>query len=458
MRSDSAARVAVKLGYKNVYRDPKGYPEWQGRGLPVKSTPAGLSQPAEEPKTPGPLYGWAMIWTLLGIFVGGMALNLTPCVYPLIPITVSYFGGQATGEGGGKSSLIIHGFCYLLGLAVTNSILGVVAALTGGLMGAMLQNPMVLILVAGVLVTFAASLFGFWELRLPSGLTQTAAKSYAGYFGTLFMGLTLGVVAAPCIGPFILGLLTWVASMGSPWLGFLIFFTLSLGLGLPLFILAVFSGQLEKLPRSGGWMIWVRKLMGWVLIGMAAHFIRPILPGSSGTLLLALVALAAGIHLGWIDKSQANFKAFPWMKAGVGLAFLVLATFLVTSWTMRGPGVNWQPYSDEVLKDAQKQKKPVIIDFYATWCTPCRELEDVTFHDAAVVDQANHGFVMVKVDVTKGGNPLYERLLQQYGVQGVPTIVFLDATGHEKANLRLVDYLPPDQFRGRMAQLKQTGD
>jgi len=178
-----------------------------------------------------------MIWTLLGIFAGGMALNLTPCVYPLIPITVSYFGGRS---GGGRGNLFAHGACYIGGLSLTNSILGVTAALTGSLMGALLQNPIVLVLIALVMMLFAASLFGFWELKLPAGLTQAASKSYTGYFGTLFMGITLGVVAAPCIGPFVLGLLTWVASMGSPWLGFLIFFTLSLGLGLPLFFLAVF--------------------------------------------------------------------------------------------------------------------------------------------------------------------------------------------------------------------------
>lgn len=447
--------MAVKLGYKNVYRDPYGYPEWQGRGMPVASAPAGLAQTSEEPKAPGPLYGWAMIWTLLGIFAGGMALNLTPCVYPLIPITVSYFGGQAARGGGSQRNLVAHGLCYMMGLAVTNSVLGVVASLTGGLMGSMLQNPIVLIAVAAVLIFFATSLFGLWEMRLPGGLTQAAAKSYTGYFGSLFMGLTLGVVAAPCIGPFVLGLLTWVASMGNPWLGFLIFFTLSLGLGLPLFLLAMFSGQLEKLPRSGGWMIWVRKLMGWVLIAMAAHFIRPVLPGHWGAILLALVALAAGLHLGWIDKSQANFRAFPWLKGGTGIACLVLAAFLITSWAMQGAGVAWKPYSEEVLKEAQNLKKPVIIDFYATWCTPCRELEDVTFHDVSVVKQAEADFVMVKVDVTKGGNPVHERLLQQYEVKGVPTIVFLDAGGKERHNLRLVDFLPPDQFLGRMAELKK---
>jgi thiol:disulfide interchange protein DsbD len=422
--------------------------------MPVETAPAGSAQAAEPPQAPGPLFGRAMILTLLGIFAGGMALNLTPCVYPLIPITVSYFGGQASKKDQGHRKLIAHGLCYMLGLAFTNSVLGVAAALTGGLMGSILQSPFVLAAIAIVLISFATSLFGLWELRLPSAVTQAAVKSYSGYFGTLFMGLTLGVVAAPCIGPFILGLLTWVASMGSPWLGFVVFFTLSLGLGLPLFFLAVFSGQLQKLPRSGGWMLWVRKVMGWVLVGMAVHFIRPILPSFGAVLIMAAVITAAGIHLGWLDKNTASFGLFSWLKAGVGVACLVFAAFLVTSWAMKGPGVSWKSYSEETLREAQTQNKPVIIDFYATWCTPCRELEEVTFHDPEVVKQAEKDFIMVKVDVTQGGNPLHEQLLQQYGVKGVPTIVFLDPSGKECQELRLVDYLPPDQILNSMSRLQ----
>ncbi len=441
--------MAVKLGYKNVYRDPLGYPEWQAKGLPVDASPAGLVDISQQSDTSKPLKGWAIIWTLLGIFAGGIALNLTPCVYPLIPITVSYFGGR-TNQGQGK--LFIHGACYIGGLSVTNSLLGVTAALTGGLMGAMLQSPIVLIAVAAILVFFAASLLGFWELRLPYWLTQAASRSYAGYFGSLFMGITLGVVAAPCIGPFVLGLLTWVAAVGNPWIGFFIFFTLSIGLGLPLFILAMFSGRLDKLPRSGEWMVWIRKLMGWVLVGMAAYFIRPLLPQIAGIVVLAAVALAAGLHLGWIDRSRASFRTFDWLKSGAGIIGLVVATYMMGSLIIQGPGVQWQAYSDQLLSTAIEKQKPVIIDFSAAWCAPCRDMEEVTFHNRDVVKQAEQDFIMIKVDLTRQGNHDSDRLLQKYDVKGVPTIVFLDRQGRERRDLRLVDFLPADQFLIRMAE------
>jgi len=189
---------------------------------------------------------------------------------------------------------------------------------------------------------------------------------------------------------------------------------------------------------------------------MAAYFVSPLLPSSVSVFVLAGVALAAGLHLGWIDSTQGGFKTFRVVRNVVGVAGLVVGVFLIGSWLKVGPGVSWQPYSQEVMEQARKSSKPVIVDFSAAWCTPCRELDNITFRDPAVVQQAENNFVMVKVDLTTKGNPLYEKLVTQYSVKGVPTVVFFDSQGRERTDLRVVDFIPADQFLSRMAQLRQS--
>jgi thioredoxin:protein disulfide reductase len=398
----------------------------------------------------------SLLWALLGVFLGGMALNLTPCVYPLIPVTVSYFGGQAfAGKEGRGSGIILHGVLYVIGLAVMNSFLGVFAALSGRMLGAVLQNPITLIVVAAVLVAFALSMFGFWEFRLPGFITRAASRNFAGYFGSFFIGTTLGLVAAPCLGPFVVSLLVWIASTGNPWFGFIFFFSLSLGMGLPLFVLALLSGRLSSLPKSGEWMLWVRKLMGWVLIGMAAWFVKPVLPEIPGLVVVSLIALAAGIHLGWIEQSTAAFRAFGWVKKAAGILGIGIAVMLFLGGAVQTEGIKWRAYNDQTLAEAKSSGKPIIIDFYADWCGPCQLMNKHTFHNRSVVDIAEKDFVTLNVDLTRGGDPQKERLVRRYNIQGVPTILFLDPGGEEKEDLRVMEFMPPDRFLARMNAVKK---
>jgi thiol:disulfide interchange protein DsbD len=448
VRSHGAASLAVKLGYKNVYRFAEGLPTWKAMGLPIEAGRASYGVSGGQ-KGISTVVGTGLILTLIGVFFGGIALNLTPCVYPLIPITASYFGGRSeTGERRGY--LILHGLLYILGLSVMNSAIGISAAFTGKLMGSFLQHPAVLLFVSSVLLLMALNFFGFWELRLPSFLSSAVSKSHTGYAQSLFMGLTLGIVAAPCIGPFIIGLLTMVAQRGDPLFGFLIFFTLSIGLGLPLFILSLFAGNVSKLPRSGEWLIWVRNLFGWIMLAMAVYFVKPLFPWrDAGTFLLSFLSLAAGIHLGFISKTGKTMRSFVTIKRIVGIVAIGTSLFLAGSFLLRGPGVSWQPYSQETFTKAIGVKKPIIIDFYADWCTPCRKLDDETFHDRDVVKESAK-FTMIKVDLTKEANAEVMQLLKKYGVKGVPTVLFLDSSGNEIRELQVIDYMPGSEFLPRM--------
>lgn len=390
-----------------------------------------------------------MIYAFIFIFLGGLALNLTPCVYPLIPITISYFGGQSEGKKGG---LVLRAVVYVLGMSITYSVLGVVASLTGGLLGSALQNPIVLIFVALVLIGLALSMFGVYEIRVPQKLAMVGGANRSGYLGTLFMGLTVGLIAAPCIGPFVLGLLTYVGDLGDPFLGFWMFFVLAMGLGTPFLFLGIFSGAATKLPRSGAWMVWVRNAFGFILIGMAIYFLEPLIPGENLYIYsLALVSVIAGIYLGWIDKNKGQ-KGFLITRNIVGIIFIALAIFLAwPSQVAKGEGIQWKKFSNEALEGAIASGKPVIIDFYADWCIPCKELDKFTFTNEEVINQAKN-YITLKADLTHFQSEKTNKIRDKFNIKGVPTIVFINKDGKEVDDIRLVGYEGANKFLERMQE------
>jgi thiol:disulfide interchange protein DsbD len=278
---------------------------------------------------------------------------------------------------------------------------------------------------------------------------KIASKNYKGYFGTFFMGLTLGVVAAPCLGPFILGLLTYVGQTGDPLLGFLYFLVLSIGMGLPLCILAIFSGGIERLPRSGEWMVWVKKAMGWILVGVGAYLVKPLLPPSViKDSLLFLVMIMAGIHLGWMDKTGQQGKRFGFIKKSLGTVIALTGTVFWLSAIQPEQGVAWQPYSQEAMVAAKDAQKPVMLDFYADWCLPCKELDHRTFADERVV-ALSQDFARLRLDLTRR-QPYQNKILRHYRVRGVPTVIFFNSKGTELTDLRVEAFVKADDFAARM--------
>ncbi len=420
---------------------------------------------AEQAQLSRLLNEWGLLVGFIFIFLGGLALNLTPCVYPLIPITIGFFISQAKAQSESESQSgnrrLLKSFSlalvYVLGMSVTYSALGVAAASSGGLFGAALQSPWVLGSVSLVLVALALSSFGLFTIQLPAVITnRMGGGGRKGYVGAALMGLTVGFVAAPCIGPFVLGLLLYVGKIGNPVLGFWMFFVLAMGLGLPYLILGTFSGDLNRLPRSGAWMVWVKKVFGVVLLGMAIYFLEPVLPKVVFTGLLVICLAAGGIYLGFIERTSAATWRFAVLKRGVGLVSLAAGVFfLVPSKAAASPA--WAAYNEAALEQAQQDGKLVLIDFSAKWCIPCKELDAITFADPEVI-QATKGMVTLKADLTQDETPEVEALRKRYKIRGLPWIVFLDATGRERTDLRVTEFVPPAKLLERIHRLRETAD
>jgi thioredoxin:protein disulfide reductase len=371
------------------------------------------------------------------VFVGGFLTSLTPCVYPLISVTVSIFGARDENVSRARSMLLAS--CYVAGIAVTYTSLGIGFALTGRALafGSFLANWKIVVPLALIFVAMAASMFGAFELSLPTGLqTRLSTVGGKGFAGAFLMGLVGGIIAAPCTGPVLASILAYVATTRSVALGGGLLFTYAIGMGVLFFVVAAFA---SSLPRSGRWMETVKSVLGVVMIGAALYFLRNVWPtlASFGTHtlrfvlasgLLVLVGIAAG-GLSLSFHGAAREK----LRKALGIALIVGGGFGVIAWFMATPAeaaeLKWIRGESEGVAAAKAAQKPAFLDFYADWCLPCKELDIKTFHQPEVSAEFQR-FQLVKVDCTKGDDdPAVMATQSRYGAATLPTLVMIGSDG-----------------------------
>lgn len=375
--------------------------------------------------------------TLGLLFLGGLALNLTPCVFPLIPITLGFFGMQSDGR---RSRRLALSSMYVLGIVITYSTLGVLAALGGKMFGSWLQLPAVLIAFALLMLVLASSMFGAFDINPPQWIANRS-QGRAGLAGALTMGLAIGIVAAPCVGPVVISLITLVAQLGDPVMGGVMFGVLAFGLGFP------YLALLNALPRPGEWMLTVKKGMGFVLVAMAFYFLRPLIGDE-----VFRYGVAASLLIGAAFLLLSRSKGARVLRIAVGVLLLIAGVVFAMP-KKELPGATWKKYDEAALAEARAAGKPVVIDFYADWCLPCKELDEKTFTDERVIGELDR-FVRLKADLTAAEDAKTKALTSEYAIKGVPTILFIDANGKESAGARLIGFEPPDAFLQRAQGVK----
>lgn len=345
--------------------------------------------------------GRGFLFSLLVIFLAGVLTSLTPCVYPMIPITLAVIGAKSAESDRFKSFSLSS--VYVLGIAFTFSALGVFAALTGSLFGSALSHPAVVFTLAGIFVLLGLSMYGVFNIQAPAFIqNRLGLQKRGGYPGAFFAGLVSGIVAGPCVGPVLIGVLAHVGEKQDAVYGFSLLFSYSLGMGLLFLVLGTSSGLLQKLPKAGGWMKSTKYVFGTIMIAMAFYYVQPFI---------------------FSKPASARSEAL----------------------------AQWKPYSDDLLTQAKARGLPAIIDFSAEWCVACKELEQYTFPDPEVRKLGDQ-FVLMKFDATED-SPQLEALRERYQVLGLPTLIFVDRSGEIRKELTLTGFEKADAFAKRMRQV-----
>ena len=397
-----------------------------------------------------------LFWAFLLVFGGGILTSLTPCVYPLIPITVSVFGA---GESTSRMRSFLLSVTYVLGIALTYAILGMAAAQTGAVFGEVMADARVIIPVCVILIALGLAMLGVYEIRLPyavqNRLNRVGGVGFAGAFG---MGTVAGIIAAPCTGPALGAVLAYIATTSDIFLGFWLMLTYAIGMGLLFIVIGTFSGVI--LPRSGTWMYVLENIFGVAIITVALYFLKDVIEPlrsflihSWGFFVIAGVLLILGMLLGRFTKrfkdlsSLARFrKAFGILCAVVGLYMIIGGLTAVES------DLDWIASEAEGLEIARREGKPAMLDFYATWCAACKELDHKTFSHPAVQSKLSQ-FVNMKLDFTRSSDEV-ERLKDKYGIVGLPVVIFYDSKGNQLNQKRIEKFVNAQDFLELVADVQ----
>lgn len=384
----------------------------------------------------------------VGAFGGGLLVSLTPCVYPMIAITVSVFGAR---EAKSRTQAMLLSTSFVLGIVALFTPMLVIAALTGGLFGSVLSNTWVIVGICVIFAAMAASMFGAFDLTLPESMMQRfSTVGGIGYGGAFLLGMVSGLVAAPCTGPVLTSILVWISQTRSVLLGTVVGAAFSIGLGIPFWLVGTFA---ISLPKGGKWMLGVKSFFGIVMLIVAFYFLKNAFPAlksfarpDTSFMLIALGVLAAGIALGAIHLAWDDGGIGIKIRKGLGISMAVVGGALFwTSCDMPRGSLEWLHSEPEAATLATTEKRPMIVDFTAEWCGACKEIAKETFSDPRVQQKAlTAKFVAVKVDATNDEDPQVDAVKGKYKVVGLPTVVIYDSTGKERK--RFNEFVGPEPF------------
>ena len=411
--------------------------------------------------------------SLLIFFILGVGLAFTPCVFPMYPILSSIILKQK--QASTRSSFILS-MSYVQGMAITYSMLGLVVALAGLKYQAALQSPVLLSIFALLFFILSLSMFGVFNIELPSkwqsSIEKLVNQQRGGQVLSVFMmGALSGLIASPCTTAPLSGALLYIAQSGDLIFGFFTLYSLSLGMGAPLILFGTTGGKF--LPKAGGWMNTIKTIFGFLLMSVSIVLVSRFAPNIVITILWGIFALSILLYL---LRNIPNIST-PWKKY---TSILFLFIFSGTSGTLFWKSIQQDlisPFSlavgstaqishatvgkfitvytskelDSLLNQAKRNQKPVLIDMYAQWCVACKEFETITFQDSEIKDKFKN-IVLIKIDVTEV-NDDSTAILERYQIKGLPTLILLDDKGIERKELRVTGFMPPEQFLVQLNKL-----